>query len=139
MRLTARSTIIASALAIAAIAAPAASARFDLGTPPPSWTPQEQTVPVEPPILPPAKPSQFAAIERAKEQALANHAPPNGRYSSADTNAYATPTQPNPATPSGSGFDASDAAIGAAIAAVIVLLITASTLAVRQRRQPHHP
>ena len=62
-----------------------------------------------------------------------------GRISNADTNAYAAVTHSNPATTSGSGFDWSDAAIGAAIAAAIVLLITASTLAVRQRRQPRHP
>jgi hypothetical protein len=91
------------------------------------------------PTLPPAKAALAAAIERAKLQALENHVPPMERTSNADMNADATVTHTDPATPSGSGFDSSDAAIGAAIAAVVVLLITASTLAVRQRRQPRHP
>ncbi len=133
-------TIAAVALAVTAIAAPAASARFDLGTQQQSSGPHTQTVPVAPPTLAPANAALAAAIERAKLQALVNHVPPMGRTSNADTNAYATVTHPNPATPSGSGgFDWSVAAIGAAIAAVIVLLITASTLAARQRRQPRHP
>jgi hypothetical protein len=91
------------------------------------------------PTLPRAKAALAAAIERAKLQALDNHVPPMGRASNADTNALAAVTHSSRATTSGSGFDASDAAIGAAIAAAIVLLITASTLAVRQRRQPRHP
>ena len=37
------------------------------------------------------------------------------------------------------GFDWGDAAIGAGIAAAVALLITAGTLAVRQRSQPRHP
>jgi hypothetical protein len=162
MRLATRSTVIAAALtamaiaspvafarpapdgpgtalAVTAIGAPTASGRLDLGTQQQSSGPHTQTVPVATPTLPRAKAALAAAIERAKLQALDNHVPPMGRTSNADTNAYATVTHPNPATPSGSGFDWSDAAIGAAIAAVIVLLITASTLAVRQRRQPRHP
>ena len=162
MRLATRSTVIAAALTAVAIASPVASARpapsgpgtaigapmvsarFDPGTPPQYWPPQdrppqEQTVSVAPPIPLWVPPSQLAAIERAKLQALENHVPPMGRISSADTNTYATATHTNPAPPSGSGFDWSDAAIGAAIAAALVLLITASTLAVRQRRQPRHP
>ena len=157
MQLATRSTVIAAALTAMAIAsplasarpapdgpgtalgAPTASARLDLGAQQQSPVQQAHAVPVAPPIPRWVPPSQLAAIERARAQALANHVPPNGRYTGADTNAYATVTHANPATPTGSGFDWSDAAIGAAIAAAIVLLITASTLAARQRRQPRHP
>lgn len=162
MRLATRSTVIAAALtamaiasplasarpapdgpgtalAVTAIGAPTAPARLDHGTQQQSSGPHAQTVPLAPPVPQWVPPSQLAAIERARLQALDNHVPPMGRTSNADTNAYATLTHSNPATPSGSGFDWSDAAIGAAIAAVIVLLITASTLAARQRRQPRHP
>ena len=123
MRLAVRSTVIASALAIATIAAPAASARFDLGPQQrpydvnpsagyaiPVAPPQAQTTGPRPEVHPnpdqqatpsgsggrrsctgsPA-PAQLAAIERAKEQALANHVPPNGRYSNADVNASGPP------------------------------------------------
>jgi len=162
MGLATRSTVIAAALTAMAIASPLASARpapdgpgtavavtatraptasagLDLATQQQSSGPHTQTVPVAAPTLPPAKAALAAEIERAKLQALDNHVPPMGRTSTADTNAPAAVTHSNPATTSGSGFDASDAAIGAAIAAAIVLLITASTLAVRQRRQPLPP
>lgn len=133
MRLATRSTVIAAALtavaiaspvasarpapsgpgtalAVTAIGAPTAPARLDLGTQQQSSGPHTQTVPVAAPTLPPAKTALAAAIERAKLQALENHVPPIGRTSNADTNAYATVTHPNPATPSGSGgFDWSDA------------------------------
>ena len=123
MRLAVRSTVVASALAIAAIAAPAASARFDLG-------PHSRVYDVNPstgyaiPVAPPQAQTRRApvprciptptsrleaerrwraagsrirrrprrwAIERLKEQALANHVPPNGRQSNADVNTTANP------------------------------------------------
>ena len=147
-------TIAAIALAVTAITAPAASARFDLGPQQQSSAPQTQTGPVAPPVLQPVKHSQLAAIERAKLQALA-YVPPNGPYNSAELNAQAggllsaasshSPGGPGSsgptlrAGPSGSGFDWSDAAILAAIAVAVVLLITAGTRAIRQQRQPRHP
>jgi hypothetical protein len=161
MRLATRSTVTAAALTAVAIASPVASARpapsgpgtalavTAIGAPaasarPPGPLPQSpvqqaHAVPVAPSDSRWVPPSQLAAIERARAQALANHVPPSGRYTGADTNAQATVSHSNPATTSGSGFDGSDAAIGAGIAAAIVLLITAGTLAVRQRRQPRHP
>ena len=54
-----------------------------------------QTGPVSPSTLQQAWGSQFAAIDRAKEQALANHVPPTGRFGKADLNAYATTVHPN--------------------------------------------
>lgn len=165
MRLAVRSTVVASALAIAAIAAPAASARFDLG---PQQRPYDvnpsagYAIPVAPPQAQPTGPSpevhpdpdqqatpsshpptpaQLAAIERLKEQALANHVPPNGRHSNADVNTRAHPVAapaPTLKTPD-NGFHWGDAAIGAGIIATLALLITAGGIAVRQRSQPGHP
>ena len=171
MGLAVRSTVIASALAIATIAAPGASARYDLGpqqrlhdiTPSMAYAipvspPQAQTTGPQPevhpnpdqqatqsgpgvqPILHRARASQLAATERAKEQALANHVPPNGRDSNADVNTTAHPiAAPAPTLKApDNGFDWGDAAIGAGIIATIALLITAGSFAVRQRSQPGH-
>ena len=121
MRLAVRSTVVASALAIAAIAAPAASARFDLGpqqrpyvnpstgyvvpvAPPQAQTPgpspevhpnpdqqATQSGTGKPPISHLSRPQQIAAIERLKELALLNHVPPSGRDSKADVNTTAHP------------------------------------------------
>jgi hypothetical protein len=108
--------------------------------------PDEQATlpgPVPPPILHQARGSRLAAIDRAKEQALANHVPPTGRYSSADLNGYAAAAHPSaaaspaPKSPN-NGFDWGDAAIGAGITAAIALALTAGSLAVRQRRQPRY-
>ena len=172
MRLAVRSTVVASALAIAAIAAPAASARFDLGpqqrpydvnpsagyvipVAPPQAQPTgpspevhpnpdqqaTQSGPGQPPISHSPTPAQLAAIERLKEQALANHVPPNGRQSNADVNTRAHPVAaPAPTLKApDNGFDWGDAAIGAGIVATLVLLITAGSVAVRQRSEPGHP
>jgi hypothetical protein len=172
MRLAVRSTVVASALAIAAIAAPAASARFDLGpqqraydvnpstgyaipVAPPQAQPTGHRPEVHPnpdqqagqigpgarPISHPPTPAQLAAIERLKEQALANHVPPNGRQTNADVNTRAHPVAaPAPTLKApDNGFDWGDAAIGAGIIATLALLITAGGIAVRQRSQPGHP
>lgn len=172
MRLALRSTVVASALAIATIAAPAASARFDLGpqqrlhdvnpstayaiavAPPQAQTtgprpevhpnPDQQAAQSGlgvPPILHRARASRLAVTERAKEQALANHVPPNGRYSNADVNTTAHPiAAPAPTLEApDKGFDWGAAAIGAGIIATLALLITAGNFAVRQRSQPRHP
>jgi len=162
MRLAARSTAIASALAITAIGAPAASARFD---PAPIGTAQSQTTtsapvvrsnpdqqtaqsgPAAPPILRPARGSEQAALNRAQAaeaRASSSGLPPTARYSSADLNAYASTVHPVAATtptvkaPS-DGFHYDDAGIGAGITAAMLLLIAAGTVAVRERSQPRHP
>ncbi len=161
--------IIAMALAVSAIAAPAASARFAqepnqqlLVTPPtasaahssPAQTqaagaraevqpnPDQQTpqtAPV-PPILHRVQPSRLAAVNRAKEHAFAYRVPASARYGTAGLNASATVKAaavpaPTLSAPS-NGFDWGDAAIGAGITAAIALMITAGSLAVRQRSQP---
>jgi hypothetical protein len=122
MRLAARSTVIAGALAIAAITALPATAQFNLGprqrlvdpstgyaTPalPPSQTtrPRPEVHPsryrqiqqaglVSPPIKSRARRSQLEAAETPMEQALANHVPPTGRQSNAELNAHATINRP---------------------------------------------
>jgi hypothetical protein len=93
-----------------------------------------------PPVLHRVRAWQLAATERAKAQALANHVPPNGRYSSADLNATGHPiAAPAPTLKApDSGFDWGDAAIGAGIILTVALLITAGGFAVRQRSEPRH-
>jgi hypothetical protein len=161
MRLAASSRIIAGALAIAAIAAPAASARFDLE---PTTTAHSQptargvvvrpnrdqqtvrTIAVGPPILRAPRVSELRAINRAKvqeEAALSYRSPATARYSNAATSAYASIARPVAVTaptvnPAGDGFHYGDAAIGAGISTAIVLLITAGTLTVRRRSEPQH-
>lgn len=91
-----------------------------------------------PPVLHRVRRSELAAYTAARQQALANHVPPSGRYSTADVSTFATVTPPTASTP-GNGFDWGDAAIGAAAATVIALMIGAATLAARQRSQPRLP
>ena len=103
-----------------------------------------QAGPVGPPILRVARASELAAINHAEAQARAavSYSPPAGaRYSSADTNAYATFAHPVAASAPtvkapGAGFDYGAAAVGAGLAVAIIALITAGGLAVRRRRQP---
>lgn len=90
------------------------------------------------PVLHRVHSSEFAAYNAARQQALANHVPPSGRYSTANLSTYATVTPPTASTP-GNGFDWGDAAIGAAAATVIALMVGAGTLAARQRSQPRLP
>ena len=104
--------------------------------------------------------SDSEGFERAKEQALANHVPPYGRYSSADSNAYATPTTPSggysmatfngygsghpvsvqgPKSPSANpdnAFDWGDAAIGAAAGLTLTLLVGGGAMLLSRRRSP---
>lgn len=160
MRLSARSTMIAGVLSIAAILAPAASARINLVEPATSAQGQpttsgpvvrpnphrqtSQSTPVGPPILRVARASELAAIKHPEAQARAtlSYSPPAAaRYSSADTNAYATFAHPVAASAPtvkapGGGFDYGAAAVGAGLAVAIIVLITAGGLAVRRRRQP---
>ena len=90
------------------------------------------------PILHRVHGSELAAFNATRQQALANHVPPSGRYSTADVSAYATVKPPTASTP-GNGFDWGDAAIGAAVATVIALLVGGGMLAARQRSQPRLP
>jgi hypothetical protein len=165
MRLAQRSSIIAVALAVAAIAAPAASARFDLvpagaqsgsavspitsASPAVRPNPDQQSARagvVGPPLLQRVAPSEREAINRAEaqqERALAYSPSRSARYSSATTNAYASSARPVAVSDStvkapGSGFDFGAAAIGAGVIATLALLVTAGTLAVRRRTQLQH-
>ena len=159
MRLAARSTMIVGVLSIAAILAPAASARFDLepatstqGQPttsspvvrPNAYQRTSQSTPVGPPILRVARGSEAAAINHAEaqERAALSYSPPAGaRYSSAGTDAYAAVGHPVAASAPtvkapGAGFDYGAAAVGAGLAVAIIALITAGGLVLRRRRQP---
>jgi hypothetical protein len=99
MRLTARTRIIAGALSIAAIAAPAASARVGPGPHQRvsvNLSTATKAGPNAPPILRVARASELAAINRAEVQreAARSYSPPAGaRYSSADTAAYLGPRE----------------------------------------------
>jgi hypothetical protein len=158
MRLAARIRIIASALAITAIAAPAASAQPlpEANSPARNQTttasqvvrpnPHQQNAQTgggSPPILRPVRASELPAIKRAQAQEaqrLAYRLPPTDRYSDTEMNAYAsaaphvpgsTPLSNAPST----GFDYGAAAVGAGLTGAIVLLITAGTLTIRRRSQ----
>jgi hypothetical protein len=156
MRLAARSTLVVGALATAAIAASAASARFD---PEPASTGLPQTTATAPNVGPNpdnrvgevGPPSVRSATgpqmpEAHRQQAAASHASAykpsqSARYSSAGLNGYAhSPTNGAPAsvhvTTHDSSFDWGDAAIGAAAGLVITLLIVSGAVVVAQRRQP---
>ena len=160
MRLAARSRIIASALAITAMAAPAASAQSE-----PHWSAQNQTTTASqvvrpnpdqqnaqtgagaPPILRPARASELPAINRAQAQeaqGLAYNLPRTARYSDTEMNAYASAaprvagSTPISNAPS-NGFDYGSAAVGAGLTGAIVLLMTAGTLTIRRRSQLRHP
>jgi type IV secretory pathway VirB10-like protein len=160
--------MIAVAIAVSAIAAPAASARFvqepnqQLPVTPPTAVvvhsspaqsqaspevrpnPDQQTpqtVPVAP-ILQRVPASALAAVNRAKEHASAYQVPASGGYSTAGLDASATVKAPAVKAPTlsapSNGFDWGDAAIGAGITAAIALMITAGSVAVRQRSEPRH-
>ena len=160
MRLAARSTVIAGALATAAIASPLASARFNLEpTPTTGQTQTTVTAPVVtsnpdqqvtqvgqvgPPTLQSAKASQMPAVHRAENaasHASAYQPAQSARYSTAGLNGYVnSPTSAGPAvvhvTTHSNPFDWGDAAVGAAGGLVISLLIIGGGVVVTQRRQP---
>jgi hypothetical protein len=95
-----------------------------------------------PPILEPARASDLATIKQAEAESDAAHSytvPAGARYSSAETDAYATDARPVAAPgPASGGFDYGDAAIGAGFAVAIIALIAAGGLAVRRRRHPEY-
>ena len=150
MRLATRSRIIiASALAITAIAAPAASAQPEQGLVLSRGVGQQnaETGGGAPPILRPARASELSAINRAQAQEaqrLAYNVPRTARYSDTEMNAYASAaprvagSTPISNAPS-NGFDSGSAAVGAGLTGAIVLLTTAGTLTIRRRSQLRHP
>ena len=100
---------------------------------------------VGPPIMPVARTAELAAIHRveAQREAARSYSPPEGaRYSIAALNAYAALAHPVAAsaptvTAPGDGFDYGAAAVGAGLAAMIIVLISGG-VAVRRRRQPQY-
>ena len=145
--------IAAGVLAIAAIAAPVASARPNLEPlptvhvsattahatvvkpNPDQQAPQTaQTATGVPPGLSRSQASEIAAIDRAKasepgqpraaEGALQHRGPDHGSHPACGTATLKAP---------GNGFDWGDAAVGAGVAAAIGLLIAAASVAVRRR------
>jgi hypothetical protein len=162
MRLAARSTVIAGALATAAIASPLASARFNLEPTPTTGQTQTQTTAtatvvrpnpdqqvtqvshVGPPTLQSARASQLPAVHRAEtaaSHASAYQPAQSARYTTAGLNGYvSSPTSGGPAvvhvTTHSNPFDWGDAAIGAAGGLVISLMIIGGVVVVTQRRQP---
>jgi hypothetical protein len=154
------SRIIVGTLSIAAIAAPAASARLTVepndGSKPshnhqPGCAPQPRSAghadePRHAPIRRAARASELAAVNRAsaQEEAALFYSPPAAaRDSGADTIAYARTAHPVAATAPtikapGERFDYGDAPIGARITAAIARLFTAGTLTARRRSQPRH-
>lgn len=160
MRLAARSTVIAGALAAAAIASSVATARPIIDAP--TTTGQAQntaTAPavlpnpdqqlthlgqVGPPTLPSATASQLREVHRG--EAAASHAyaykpSASARYSTAGLNGYVSrPVSSAPAvvhvTTHSKPFDWGAAAIGAAAGLVISLLILGAGVGVTRRRQP---
>ncbi|MBV8998779.1 MAG: hypothetical protein JO304_06950 [Solirubrobacterales bacterium] len=151
-------TTLALTLAAGAIAAPGASARFDLNPPTVVQAqagqagavvarpnPDQQTSQTVPPILPAAKPSQSAVVRQADQQErlayLARHKPAGATYSNAEMSAYAD------ATPTGvpgtvvhvvshdGGFDWGDAGIGAAGGLGLALVGVGGAFAISQQRR----
>jgi hypothetical protein len=131
MRLAASRIIIA--LAVVAIAAPAASARGETGT-------------VGPSILRAPQAAQLTALHHAEAQTRAAHAyrPPRGAaFSTATLGVYARDSQRVSAASAttkdpGDDFDYGAAAIGAGLAAAVVLLVSGSIVVVRRRGQLQH-
>lgn len=128
MPLASRSTLTASVLTIAAVAAPFAHAN------------PQRTAQGAPPILRSATPSELQSISRAEMPGLGSHATYGGVYSNAELNGYrvAAVTPPRSSSTS-NGFDYGDAAVGAGITGGIVLLLGAGGLTVRRHRQLQHP
>jgi hypothetical protein len=159
MRLAARSTVIAGALAAAAIASPVATASPNLDTA--STTGQTQSIAATPAVLPdrdgqvthvtqvgpPALPaptaSQLREVHRGQteaSQAFAYKPSAPARYSTAGLNGYvSSPANRAPAvvhvTTHGKPFDWGAAAIGAAAGLIVSLLILGAGVGATRRRQ----
>jgi hypothetical protein len=149
MRLATLSSVIVSALAIAATAAsaqvPHEFGQATTARPAVRSTLAEQTSFATPAISRAAEAAQIAAHNRAealKQRALAYSLPRTAPYSIANASEppFGRPvpgTAPAVVTPS-DDFDYGDAEIGAAIATAIAALITAGALGLRSRSQPGH-
>ena len=125
--------IAAIALAATAISAPAASARVLDG-------PLHQTGQARLALHAPAQASALRAVDAQAALAHSHGALPIVRSSSPERNALpeSTPTSAVPAprlAPLSGSFHWGDAAIGAGVAIVIVLLVTTGTVVVRRRTQ----
>ncbi len=154
-----RNTVIAAALAIAAIAAPIASARPNLAPSPVAQSQISAAAPtvqlnheqqaaqvshVGPPVLHAVSASQLPEVHRqqaATAQAFAYKPSRSGSYTSAALNGYTgSPTSTVPATvhlpKQGNPFEWGDAAIGAAGGLAISLLILVGAFMVTRRHQP---
>jgi hypothetical protein len=140
MRLATRSGLIATTLAIAAIAAPNAQAGLFSNGPDPKGADQQEaqsflriyshsTATPTAVAMP-----DFAAVARREASisaAFDRIAQANGRNITSTGTPVASTVNP--------GFQYGDAAIGAGVMGGLVLLGTAGTLAVRRRTQPRHP
>jgi hypothetical protein len=143
MRLAVRSTVVATCLAILALAATASARPFEpipaVHVSPPV-TQSDQTA--IPPVLGKTKAAEQAAIERLKAQHYTDPLPVNPAYSGAMYRGYgprgpATVHKQSPSTRPDSGFDWGDAAIGAAAGLALTLLVVGGGIAVSRRRSVH--
>ncbi|MGH2885211.1 MAG: hypothetical protein ACRDPA_21315 [Solirubrobacteraceae bacterium] len=82
--------------------------------------------------------SKLAALNAARQQALANHVPPSGRYSTTDVSTYA-PVKPTTANTPGNGFDWGDAGIGVAAGLALSAIAVAGVLTASRRREHETP
>jgi hypothetical protein len=164
MRLAARSTVVATCLAIVALA-PTAAARPAFDPPSVSVNPStgytlqdksvsqatvvrsnpdqqvaRQGVPI-PPILGNTQAAEQAAIDRLKAQHYTDKLPVNHAYSGAIYRGYsprgtAIVENQSPSTRPDTGFDWGDAAIGAAAGLALSLLVGGGAMALLRRRSP---
>jgi hypothetical protein len=140
MRLAVRSTVVATCLAILALAAVASARPFEpiptVHVSPPVTQSDHTAIP---PILGKTKAAEQAAIERLKALHYTDPLPVNPAYSGAMYRGYgprgpATVHSQSPSTRSDSGFDWGDAAIGAAAGLALTLLVIGGAIAVSRRR-----
>jgi hypothetical protein len=148
MRLVSRTGLIATAVAIGVIAAPAASAdpSHSGWNPPPSWVvranPDHQAAELAGPATA-HKYSLARIVGRNSDQQVQAYAAtttgshlicvPRSDRCSTVSNTPATTAQPDP------GFQYDDAVIGAGVMTGVLLLGAAGTLAVRRRNEVPHP
>jgi hypothetical protein len=143
MRLATHSGLIATTLAIAAIATPSAQAGLFSAGPDPKGAAQQEAQsflriyshPASTPSVATSDPATIARDQLGDRQlsaALLRMAQINGRNVATTATAPVASTTPNP------GFQYGDAAVGGGLIAGLALLGTAGTLAVRRRGQLRH-
>ena len=146
-----RTKAAAAALAIVAIATPAAYGRavVDHGAAAAAANParghalQPARAPIPPILPPPSGRIDGDSATLGQAQGFSDRRPAAGHYSSVDTDAVARPAPSQPAiappiSAASGGFDYGDAAIGGGVSAGVALLIAGGTLALRRRGQPQH-